>query len=174
MQTDAELVNAVLKGEKELFAELVRRYEKPVRAVALNILRDFHLATDVSQDSFVKAYEKLPCLRKPQSFGPWLMKIVRRCAIESARHKAVEIRPEKDMASIIEKPNGHLDDEKRHLLTSVLNLPVSERQVVMLHYFGQNSVSDVAKISGRSIGTVTKQLSRARSRLRKILERSEK
>jgi RNA polymerase sigma-70 factor, ECF subfamily len=174
LQTDAELVNAVLSGDKELFAELVRRYEKPVRAVSLDILRDYHLASDISQDSFVKAYEKLPCLRKPESFGPWLMKIARRCAIESARQKTPELRQERDIVQIIEKPKGHLDDEKRHLLASVLKLPVSERQVVMLHYFGQNSVSDVAKIAGRSVGTITKQLSRARIRLRKILERSEK
>jgi RNA polymerase sigma-70 factor (ECF subfamily) len=174
LQTDAELVNAVLNGEKELFAELVRRYEKPVRAVALNILHDSHLATDVSQDSFVTAYEKLPSLHKPESFGYWLMKIVRRCAIESARQKAAELSPERDLVSKIEKPNGHLDDEKRHLLSTVLKLPDVERQVVMLHYFGQNSVSDVAKIAGRSVGTVTKQLSRARIRLRRILERPEK
>ncbi len=174
MQTDAELVNAVLKGEKELFAELVRRYEKPVRAVALDILRDFHLATDISQDSFVAAYEKLSCLRKPQSFGPWLMKIARRFAIEAAKRKTSELSPESEIAAMIEKPNGRLDDEKRHLLASVLKLPDAERQVIMLHYFGRNSSDDVAKILGSSVGTVTKQLSRARIRLRKILERPEK
>ena len=55
-----------------------------------------------------------------------------------------------------------------------MKLPKAEKQVVMLHYFDRNGVRDVAKIVGRSVGTVTKQLSRARIRLRKILERSEK
>jgi len=174
VRTDAELVNAVLSGEKELFAELVRRYEKPVRAAALNVLGDYHMATDISQDSFVRAYEKLPTLKKPQAFGPWIMKITRRYAIESLRKCSKENGSEMKIASVIEEPNGQLDEEKRWLLSAVVKLPKPEQQVVMLHYFGRNSVRDVAKILDRSVGTVTKQLSRARIRLRKILERSEK
>ena len=85
MRTDAELVNAVLDGEKQAFAVLVKRYERPVRAVALDVLGDYHSAADVSQDAFVKAYDQMAGLRKPEAFGPWLMKITRRCALDSAR-----------------------------------------------------------------------------------------
>ena len=49
VQTDAELVNAVLNGEKDLFAELVKRYERPVRAVALDVLGDYHSATEIGR-----------------------------------------------------------------------------------------------------------------------------
>ena len=174
LKTDAELVYAVLNGQKELFAELVKRYEKPVRAIALNVLGDSHRAADISQDAFVRAYEKLPTLNKHDAFGCWLMKITRRFAIEHAKRKHKESSREIDIASVIEKPNGRLDEEKQWLLSCVAKLPEAEQQVVMLHYFGQNSVSDVAKILQRSVGTVTKQLSRARLKLRKVLERSEK
>ena len=87
MRADAELVRAVIKGEREAFEVLVKRYEKPVIAIALNILGDRHLASDVSQEAFVKAYEHLARLRKPEAFGPWLMKIARRCAIRLACHR---------------------------------------------------------------------------------------
>jgi RNA polymerase sigma-70 factor (ECF subfamily) len=174
VKTDAELVKAVLDGEKQMFAELVRRYERPVRAVALNILGDYHLAIDISQDAFVKAYEKLESLRKPQAFGSWLMKIARRCAIESAKQKSKEVNLAINNAAMMENANGQLDEENQWLLAAVMKLPKAEKQVVMLHYFDRNGVRDVAKIVGRSVGTVTKQLSRARIRLRKILERSEK
>jgi RNA polymerase sigma-70 factor (ECF subfamily) len=87
VQTDAELVKAVLNGEKHVFTELVRRYERPVRGIALDVLGDYHSARDVSQDAFVRAYERLAGLRKADSFGPWLMKITRRCALDSARRK---------------------------------------------------------------------------------------
>ena len=53
MRTDAELVNAALGGEKQAFAVLVKRYERPVRAVALNVLGDYHLTKDIAQDAFV-------------------------------------------------------------------------------------------------------------------------
>jgi len=174
VRTDAELVNAVLNGEKDLFAELVRRYERPVRAVALNVLGEYHSATDVSQDAFVRAYERLAGLRKPESFGPWLMKITRRCALYSSRRKPKETQLEPKIAAAIESPNGRLDEGKQRILAAVVRLPKTEKQVVMLRYFGDNSVKDVAEIVDRNVGTVTKQLSRARIRLRKILERSEK
>lgn len=174
MQTDAELVKAVLNGEKHVFAELVRRYERPVRAVALDVLGDYHMATDVSQDAFVRAYERLAGLRKPEAFGQWLMKITRRCALDSVRRKTKETRLKTKIASALENPNGQLDEDKQRLLATVVKLPKAENQVVMLRYFGDNNVNDIAEILGRSTGTVTKQLSRARIRLRKILERSEK
>jgi RNA polymerase sigma-70 factor (ECF subfamily) len=73
-----------------------------------------------------------------------------------------------------EKEDGQLDERKQRLLAAVVKLPESERQVVMLRYFSGHSVRDVAAILGRSVGTVTKQLSRAHKRLRNILERLEK
>ena len=174
MRTDAELVNAVLDGEKQAFTVLVKRYERPVRAVALNVLGDYHSAADVSQDAFVKAYEQLAGLRKPEAFGPWLMKITRRCALDSLRRRPKETRLETKIATAIEGPNGQLDEDKKKLLAAVVKLPRSEKQVVILRYLGDNTVKDVADIVGRSVGTVTKQLSRAHKRLRKIIERSER
>jgi RNA polymerase sigma-70 factor (ECF subfamily) len=174
VQTDAELVKAVLNGEKHVFAELVRRYERPVRAVALDVLGDYHSATDVSQDAFVRAYERLAGLRKPEAFGPWLMKITRRCALDSVRRRPKKTRLKIKIAAAIENPDGRLDEDKQSLLAAVVKLPGSEKQVVMLRYFGDNSINDVANLLGRSVGTVTKQLSRAHKRLRRILERSEK
>jgi RNA polymerase sigma-70 factor (ECF subfamily) len=167
------LVNAVLNGEKQAFAVLVRRYERPVRAVALNVVEDLHSATDVSQDAFVRAYEHLAGLRKPEAFGPWLMRITCRCALDSARRKQKEAQLEPETAAATESPDGQLDEDKQRLLAAVVKLPKAEKQVIMLRYFGDNSVKDVAEIVDRSVGTVTKQLSRAHKRLRHLLERSE-
>ena len=56
------------------------------------------------------------------------------------------------------------------LLGAVAGLPESEKQVVMLRYFAGHTVKEAAEIVGRSVGTVTKQLSRARKRLRAMLK----
>ncbi|MHC4691166.1 MAG: RNA polymerase sigma factor [Planctomycetota bacterium] len=172
MQSDAELVNAVLGGDKRAFEVLVKRYERPVRAVALDVLGDYHLASDVSQDAFVTAYENLPGLRKPAAFGAWLMKITRRCAFDIARRKQNEASLELVDPQKVHNPDGQLDEEKQWLLEAVVKLPKGEEQVVMLRYFSGHSVKDVAEILSRSVGTVTKQLSRAHKRMRKILVRS--
>jgi len=161
--------DAVLDGNKQAFAVLVKRYERPVRAVALDVLGDYHLAADISQEAFVKAYQQLAGLRKPEAFGAWLMKITRRSALDSFRLRPKETQQVPKTATTTESPDGQLDEGKQRLLAAVVKLPRSEKQVVMLRYFSENSVKDVAKIAGRSVGTVTKQLSRAHKRLRKIL-----
>ncbi len=174
MQTDAELVRAVLDGEKQAFAVLVKRYERPVRAVALDVLGDHHSAADVSQDAFVKAYEHLAGLRSPEAFGPWLMKMTRRCALHWAHRRPNEVQLETGIAEEIEDCDGRLSEDTQRLLSAIVRLPEAEKQVVMLRYFSDNTVNDVARMLDRSVGTVTKQLSRARIRLRTMLERSEK
>ena len=171
MESDAQLVNAALNGQKDAFAVLVNRYERPVRLVALDVLHDYHLASDVSQDAFVKAYQSLTGLRNADAFGPWLMKITHRCALGAIRKRA-RLAPLDITAAdaAIEKPNGQLDEDKQRVLAAVVKLPKAESQVIMLRYFSGHCVRDVSEIVGRSVGTVTKQLSRAHHRLRKILK----
>jgi RNA polymerase sigma-70 factor, ECF subfamily len=171
VESDAQLVNAALNGKKDAFAVLVNRYERPVRLLAVNILHDCHLACDVAQDAFVHAFENLTALRKADAFGPWLMKITHRCALDAIRKKS-RLTPLAITAAdaVFEKPNGQLDEDKQRVLAAVIKLPKAERQVIMLRYFSGHGVRDVSEIVGRSVGTVTKQLSRAHQRLRRILK----
>ena len=169
VRSDSELVNAVLGGDMDAFAVLVGRYERAVRAVALSVLGNHHTAADAGQEAFVKAYERLPNLRRADSFGPWLMKIAKRCALDAAMRKPRETSLETNADLPVESGDGWLDDEKQLLLIAVASLPKAEKQVIMLRYFGGHSVKDVAGMAGKSVGTVTKQLCRARGRLRKML-----
>ena len=168
VRSDGEVVNAVLGGDRKAFAILVKRYERSVRVIGMCVLRDRHLAQDAAQEAFVKAYEKLGSLRKAHSFGSWLMKISRRCALDIVAQRRERALPEGDFVET--EPTGLLDDEKARLLAAVMRLRESERQVVMLRYFDGYSVKEVAGITGRSVGTVTKQLSRAHRRLKVLLK----
>jgi len=123
VQSDAELVKAALDGERDAFAVLVKRYEHPVRAVAMNVLGDHTSAQDAAQDAFVRAYENLPALRKSSAFGPWLMKITHRCALNAARQKPREITLDPTNVFPPEKRDGQLNEEKQALLAAVIKLP---------------------------------------------------
>lgn len=172
-QSDAQLVQETLDGDKEAFVLLVARYERSVRAAAMSIVKSSHTADDIAQDTFVRAWEQLPNLRNPKVFGPWLMKIARRCAIDSLkRQQSVKYSDGLDQMAAYER-NGQLDEQNQHLLETIQRLPRAERQVVMLRYFGPHTVRDLAKIVGRSVGTVTKQLSRAHKRLKRRLQEPE-
>jgi RNA polymerase sigma-70 factor (ECF subfamily) len=92
----------------------------------LDVLGDYHSASDISQDAFVRAYERLGGLRKPEAFGPWLMKITCRCALDSVRRRPKETRLETKITAAIEKPNGQLDEDKQRLLAAVVKLPKAE------------------------------------------------
>ena len=169
-RSDAALVADVLAGVSGAFEQLVERYERPARASCFAILRDWHLAEDAAQDGFVTAYRGLRSLRDPASFGPWLLTIMRHRAMRVAGSR----RP---VASLHDRPEPHDitaaagrdADETEHLIAAIGKLPEHERAAVMLRYFDGHDVATIAAISGKPVGTITKQLSRAHRRLAKLL-----
>lgn len=170
MKSDAELVALVLQGDRQTYTALFHRHERSVLAVALAVLGDYHLAQDVVQEAFVTAYEKLACLRTPQSFGAWVRKIARRKALDMAQNRKSLTATESLESPVDPSRNGYPDKAQQELLTAVLRLPKHEQVVLTLRYFEGHSVAAVSEITGRPVGTVTMQLSRARTRLRRWLK----
>lgn len=166
MTSDRDLVAAVLAGDRNGYAELVRRYERMAHAAALEVLRNHHAAQDAVQEAFVAGYRHLGSLRDGAAFGTWLLRIVRHEAVRQARQRSR--MPSAAPLAEIPAPlrNGEVDEAFRLLLERVSDLPEQERVVLMLRYFGSHSVQTVADMTGRPLGTVTKQLSRAIGRLR--------
>lgn len=171
MQADAEIVRAVLGGDRGAFAALVARHERAVWATAWRILRDDHAAADAGQEAFLQAFRRLERLRRPDLFGVWLLRIARREAVRLARRRSHEPGgglgadgdsgpPDRDA------PATRLPDDAEELLRAVAELPEHERLVVGLRYLEGHSVAEVAAALGRPVGTVTKQLSRAIERLK--------
>jgi RNA polymerase sigma factor (sigma-70 family) len=176
MQSTPEIVQAVLRGDKAAFAELVRRYERAVWTTAWRVARDYHAAQDITQEAFLEAYRRLSQLQQPRYFGVWLLRIAHRLAVRRVRRTAgavsVESRPAFATPATPARENQaptDLDD----VLEAVGSLPEHERLVVVLRYFGGHSVAEVAALAGRPVGTVTKQLSRALERLKLILREVE-
>jgi RNA polymerase sigma-70 factor (ECF subfamily) len=169
-QPDSDIIARIMRDrDVHAYGILVARYERSVLASVLPLVRDAHLAQDAVQDAFVQAYANLASLREPSRFGPWLMKIAEREAIRIAKRgrEALQL----DHADALHAPENSelLDDERRQLLEAVRSLPPHERAVVSLRYFDALGVNEIANITGRSVGTVTKQLSRALQRLREDL-----
>jgi len=166
IQSDRSVIERVRRGDVQAYGALVERYERGVLAAVLPVLRDLHAAQDVVQDVFVQCYTKLSTLRDESRFGHWLMKIARREAVRAARRQRKRPLPEvvEDVAA---NAGRVLDDEdNRRLLDCVRRLPEHEQLVVALHYFDGHGVAEIARLTGRPVGTVTKQLSRAIERLR--------
>lgn len=173
MRSDAEIVRAVLGGDREAFAVLVSRHEKSAWATSWRILRDGHAASDVTQDAFLQAYQRLRHLRDPARFGGWLLRIAHREAVRaSQRRRQSPVRPGEDEDGLAEFTSRAtpLGDEDSLLLDAVAALPEPERLVVVLYYLESHPVAEIARMLSRPVGTVTKQLSRAIHRLRSRLD----
>jgi RNA polymerase sigma-70 factor (ECF subfamily) len=167
MHTNEELIAATLGGQQAAFAELLRRYERAAWATAWKVLRDYHAAQDATQNAFAEAYRRLGQLRRPTHFGLWLLRITRREVLRLARRgKVPSLGSATDLAA---RPAGEaLSPEFDELLLAVGRLPEHERLVVALRFLDGHPVAEVARLTGRPVGTVTKQLCRAIERLRSM------
>jgi RNA polymerase sigma-70 factor (ECF subfamily) len=173
VKTDAQLVAQVRLGDLESFGTLVERYERTLLAVALGVLRDFHRAEDVVQATLLLAFRRLSTLQDDEKFGAWVIQIARTQALEAARSRSVpatvSLGPEHELGSDGVGTNGWIEFEQ--VLSLVAQLPDPDRALIGLRYFDGHSMSEIASLVGRPLGTITKQLSRAIVRLRSCWEK---
>jgi RNA polymerase sigma-70 factor (ECF subfamily) len=169
VQSDAQLVEAVLGGDRASYAILVQRYERAVLGVALGILRDHHDAQDVAQDAFTTAFERLGTLRRPGRFAPWILGIARRMAIDLWHERSKRSQETVQLDGVAARDDGRLNERVEKAFKAIDWLPERQRQVVLYRYCDGLSVREIAEATGSPVGTVTKCLSRALARLRKTL-----
>ena len=178
-QKDAHLIQQVLQGNQEAFALLVNKYQKGVHALAWRKIGDFHIAQEITQDAFLRAYQKLETLKNHNLFGGWLYVIASRLCSDWFQKKSL---PEQslevtDMSEVnhgsysryvAQKQEAEADETRREVVKELLQkLPESERTVMTLHYLGEMTIKTISEFLGVSPNTVKSRLSRARNRLKK-------
>jgi RNA polymerase sigma-70 factor (ECF subfamily) len=174
----ADIVQRVRAGDVDAFGQIVKGYERRVFALAVMILRNREGADDVTQDAFVRAFERLDLYDVRRPFYPWLATITVRLSrnwlarYSPGARRETPIQPESGAdASAAPAALDVLvaEDEGRHLWRLVERLPLGERTAVVLHYRQELSVSEVASAIGVTAGTVKTLLFRARQHLRASL-----
>ncbi len=168
MPTTAELVKSAQAGDKAAFAELVRRYERAAIVTAYSVLGDFHWAQYAAQEAFFIAYQKLRGLRDGASFGPWLLRIARHRSVRLKRSRKAEPAGV-DCVELTATQPGDWMQPYREVARHIARLPEHERIVAVMRYVDGRSIKEIAEATGRPVGTITKQLSRAIERLRNWL-----
>ncbi len=168
MSSTEELVKAAQAGESSAFAELVRRYERATIIAAHSVLGNFHASQDAAQEAFIIAYRELGQLRDAASFGPWLLRIAGRRALRLKRNRNVE-RTGTEYVDLATTPIDDWMEPYADVVRQLARLPEHERIVTVMRYVDGLSVKEIADSTGRPVGTITKQLSRAIGRLRSLL-----
>ena len=177
--SDVELIHRILDGDETAFSTLVEKYQKQVHALAWRKIGDFHIAEEITQDTFLKAYQKLATLKKPNRFAGWLYVIATRRCQAWLRKKQVQTESLEEIDSEELEPEAYSQyvaaeeakatvEAQREVVKKLLaKLEESERTVMTLHYLGEMTVEEISKFLGVSAGTIKSRLQRARQRLQK-------
>ena len=176
---DADLIQRVLGGDQDAFTTLVNKYQKSVHALVWRKIGDFHIAEELTQDVFLKAYKRLSTLKRPEQFPGWLYVIATRHSVSWLRKKQVPTKSLDAMSmeeleeacyaqyEVLRNETAAIE-QRRELVKRLLNkLPESERTVVTLYYLAEMSGAEISQFLGVSPNTVRSRLHRARQRLEK-------
>ena len=176
---DVALIQHILAGDETAFVSLMKKYEKQVHAHAFRKTRDFHVAEEITQETFLRVYQNLETLNDPTQFRKWLHAIVDHLCVAWFRKKRLQIQSleETDISEIetdaysryvAEERAKTTDEAQRELVKKLLTrLKERDREVITLHYFEEMTSSEIGTYLGVSENTIKSRLHRARQQLKK-------
>ncbi len=178
---DASLIKACLNGDKRAYEVLLRRYQKLVYNVLYQMVHSHEMASDLTQETFLKAYRALGTFRTDGKFKPWLLRIATNTCLNAIRdnkeHDSLDNLLEENPGAepaydekIEELVEWRLTHQK--LEVALKQLPIRHRQVFILRYQHDLPYEEIAEISGESVSTIKSLLYRIREKLRKMLAQS--
>jgi RNA polymerase sigma-70 factor (ECF subfamily) len=180
---DPTLVKLAQKGDTVAFEQLVGRHRDKIYARAFSMLRNEDDATDLSQEAWVKGWQRLHQFQGEASFATWMTRIVINLCLDQLR-KLKRVRTdsidqmddetggvERQMPIINPNPTEGLErGELRQRIDRALGqLSYEHRTVLVLHEFEELEYKEIAKKMGCSIGTVMSRLFYARRKMASLL-----
>ena len=176
---DAELIRRTLAGDETAFTMLVKKYRKHVHTLAWHKIGDFHIAEDITQETFLQVYRDLATLREPDRFPGWLYVVTNHRCIAWFRKNRLHARLVEGINMAMkgeaaysryvadEQAKTAIEAQQKVVKQLLAKLQESERTVMTLYYFGEMTCEEISKFLGVSVNTIKSRLSRARQRLKK-------
>jgi RNA polymerase sigma-70 factor, ECF subfamily len=176
---DTDLVVRALAGSQDAFRDLVTRYQRPVFALILRMVRDPQAAEELAQETFVKCYGRLATYDAERRFSSWLFKIAHNTTIDHLRRGGLETVPLESgpeegtgLAAVLEDGSVETPDAavrrrdlREALERSIATLRPDYRAAVLMRYAEGLSYEEIVEATGLPLGTVKTNLHRARKQL---------
>lgn len=186
---EEKLIELSQQGDLDAFEELIIKYEKKIYVIAYRFMGNEHDAKDLTQETFIKAFNNIKKFRQESSFSTWICRIANNSCIDELRKK--KRRPIDSLDEKIELNEGSISkqvkDERptpeeayetgelNQYLQKILNeLNESSRMVVVLRDIEGYSYEEIAEITDVSLGTVKSRLYRARKELKERISSEKK
>jgi RNA polymerase sigma-70 factor (ECF subfamily) len=174
-EADRALLARYRKGDRDAFAELVARYQRPLYNAALWIVRKPEDASDVTQIVFLRVAERLDDYDPKHKFFSWIYRIAVNESINLLRRsgREDEIDEETDFAaSESANPEWQIAkaQQSRQIKAALLRLNANDRMVLMLRHFSEFGYDEIAQLLDVEVKTVKSRLYEARQRLGQLLQ----
>lgn len=175
---DSELINNVLKGRQQDFALLVTKYQLPVFRTANGFVHNTADAEEITQDVFLKAFFKLSSYNGKAAFSTWLYRITVNISINFLKKKKRN-QFWTGLSSLLQLPSKDKNAEtmlveksqKQLIENAIDQLPFKQRAAFVLTKYEELSQKEVAAIMHSSEGAVEQLVIRAKTNLKKVLEK---
>lgn len=184
--SEAVLIAEAKSGNRQAFGRLVKTYQNRVLALAYDLMSNYEDASDLAQEVFIRAFDKLGSFEERSRFSTWIYRITVNMAMDQHRkrkrrptasfeaHFRDGIPPE-SQGNLITMPDDPVENEEvRNILFHALDqLTENQRTATVLKYFQHRSCKEIAEIMGCAEGTVRIHLHRALNHLRKKIKKHE-
>jgi RNA polymerase sigma-W factor len=182
-QASIDIIRHAVDGDQKAYAELVSRYQAQIFNLILRMVRSREEAQDLTQETFIKAFNSLSSFNAEYAFSTWLYKIAVNSCIDHFRKKRIKAYPldnpiagkdgelSREFADSSQGPeSGLLNQEKSaQIQEAILALPEKYREAIILRHAQDKSYEEIAAILKVPIGTVKVRIFRGREILKKKL-----
>jgi len=177
-QQDNIYITKVLEGDRNAFAYLVDKYKTMVYSLAIRLVKDREEAEEISQDAFIKAYQSLASFKGKAKFSSWLYRIVYNTAISRLRQQpagrvSLDEPNISDTLYLESKENYDTlsaDERKKYLEKALDSLDRDEKMFVILYYYEEKDLDEIASIAGLTKTNTKVKLFRARKKMLTVLQ----
>jgi RNA polymerase sigma-70 factor, ECF subfamily len=170
--SDLAIINRVLEGDVEAYARLVDRHYDRCARIAVRIVGNREDAEEALQDAFLRAFNALGDYEERERFSSWLTRIVvNQCRTVLARTRRreamfLDVDP-RDLTHAATRPEG--DEGWADLERALAQLPVAQREAIVLRYADDLTYEEMARITGAGESALKMRVQRAFARLRALL-----
>ncbi len=154
----------------ECFERLVSEYQTQLRRLCCVLLKDVQLAEDAVQETFLKAYRSMGEFRNDSSERTWLTRIAVNTCRDQMRSRWFRHIDRSVKIEDLPEQEAPAEPENTGLYETILQMPVKQREVVLLYFYQNMTMQEISGILQISVSNVSRRLESARKTLRKKLE----
>ena len=172
MFEDIQLIALIREGNAEAFGLVIERYQRPIGAYLYRLTGEYETARDLTQDTFIQAYQSLRKNKDEIQLKAWLYGIATNKALQYHRHKKIITFVPFDDGSNADPPDGKNQPdnlaEKIMIEAAMLKVPEEQRVCMMLHFVEGFKYREIAQTLGISEDAVRMRVARGSEEFRKV------